>query len=419
MHYKASFQAVVYSGEMDPCSVYIHIPFCAHRCGYCDFNTYAGLESLIPVYIRALCREISHTKLSCAERLTAHTIFYGGGTPSLLPIRQLDQVLNAISDTFNLDRHVEITLEANPGTISQQYLVELKRLGFTRLSLGVQSAHPDELNLLERAHDYPTVTRAVSWARKAGFENLNMDLIFGLPGQQLETWQRNLELVLGLRPEHLSLYALTIEEDTPFGRWTRRGLIPSADPDLAADLYEWASDFLAYKGFAQYEISNWALDPEAARVNTTTSPVHACRHNLQYWRNLPYLGFGAGAHGYCAGYRTANVLTPVEYIQKLAEPVVISGDFPITPATLDFHSINLETEIGETMMTGLRLVREGVSDRRFQERFQRSLVEVFPDQITHFTGLGLLEWASNYDDRHLRLSARGRLLGNQVFAEFI
>lgn len=404
---------------MERYSLYIHIPFCASRCGYCDFNTYAGQESLIPAYTTAVCEEIGYLSKKLAERQPIHTIFFGGGTPSLLPLQDLQQVMQAINDGFDLEPSTEVTLEANPGTVSKNYLNGLRSLGFNRLSLGVQSAHPDELKVLERLHDYPTVIRSVTWARQAGFDNLNLDLMFGLPGQHMENWERTLKLVMGLHPEHLSLYALSIEHGTPFGFWAKRGLLTIPDPDLAADLYEMASDLLGENDYAQYEISNWAYDLSFSQQISDVNPYYACRHNLQYWRNLPYLGIGAGAHGYYAGKRTANVLTPSDYIRRLSEMPEPDLTFPATPATHTVQPIDQETEIGETMMTGLRLVREGVSERPFQQRFNRSLEELFAVQISRFTKIGLLEWVDDEGDRRLRLTQKGRLLGNQVFAEFI
>ncbi len=428
-------------------SLYLHIPFCVHRCGYCDFNTYAGLEALIPAYTDALVREIEQAAAQAAAgqpgRLPAHTIFFGGGTPSLLPIPALERILGALRASFDLDPQAEITLEANPGTLSPEYLHALHALGVNRLSLGVQSANPGELRLLERQHDFPDVIRSVTWARQAGFDNLSLDLIFGLPEQSLASWQRSLERVLDLQPEHLSLYALTIEHGTPFGHWARRGLLSAPDPDAAAEMYEWASERLERSGYAPYEISNWAradapgpAGQAAQRVtpaDDTTSPALACRHNLQYWHNLPYLGLGAGAHGYAAGQRTINTLSPQAYIQRLsgqaapttgdaplAEPATSAGrpPFPITAATQSAQPIDRAAEIGETMMMGLRLVREGVSDAVFQARFGQSLREVFPKQIEHLQRQGLLEWAGPDGDR-LRLTRRARLIANRVFVEFI
>jgi oxygen-independent coproporphyrinogen-3 oxidase len=410
-------------------SLYLHIPFCTHRCGYCDFNTYAGLEALIPDYVTALCQEIIGLSARAPSRLEAHTIFFGGGTPSLLPASQVERILGTIGQAFAVQPSAEITLEANPGTLSLEHLRRLRGLGVNRLSLGVQSAHPAELRLLERSHDYPDVIRSVAWARQAGFDNLNLDLIFGLPEQALETWQHTLDLALGFEPEHFSLYALSLEHGTPFGRWAGRGLLSTPDPDLAAEMYEWASERLEAAGYTQYEISNWARTAPDGRLL-------ACRHNLQYWRNLPYLGFGAGAHGFAGGVRTANVLSPRSYIDRLRKgeasgagdlessdntlPDASPQPFPCTPAIQTAQPVDRPAEIAETMMMGLRLVQEGVPARRFAERFGQTLEQVFSPQIDRLQALGLLEWATNdQNELTLRLTRNARLVANQVFVEFI
>jgi oxygen-independent coproporphyrinogen-3 oxidase len=407
---------------MVPYSLYLHIPFCRHRCGYCDFNTYAGLEDLIQPYVEALCREIAfsaHTVQSSpvkraypGDRLPVHSLFFGGGTPSLLSASQLEQILRAVNEGFDLAGDLEITLEANPGTLSPSYLRDLRSLGVNRLSLGVQSANPLELRLLERQHDFSQVIKTVKWARQAGPDNINLDLIFGLPEQALESWQRTLNLAVGLAPDHFSLYALTIEHGTPLSHWTNRGLVPVPDGDLAAEMYEWAAERLDAAGYQQYEISNWG------RI-ITTGTVHTCRHNLQYWRNLPYLGFGAGAHGFAAGIRTVNVLAPQAYIQRFSGNIGRDMAFPRTPATQNAQNIDRETEIGETMMMGLRLTQEGVARRAFQARFGQDLQVVFAPEIQVLIGFGLLEWSGEGEEQRLRLTQRGRLLGNQVFYRFI
>ena len=404
---------------MQPISLYLHIPFCTHRCGYCDFNTYAGQESLIPAYISALCVEIRACHQAAGWRFPVHTIFFGGGTPSLMSSADLESILAQLDLCFDLQSNLEISLEANPGTLSLPYLQDVRKLGINRISLGVQSANPSELRLLERIHDYPDVIQSFTWARRAGFDNINLDLIFGLPEQTLETWQKTLKVVCGLHPEHFSLYALTIEHDTPFGSWERRGILSSPDPDLAADMYEWAASTLEERGYLQYEISNWALQAPGEEVSPGASPTLSCRHNLQYWRNLPYLGLGAGGHGYAAGVRTANVLLPISYIKRMEIPIHTPLRFPRTPATHTAQEIDEATEIGETMMMGLRLIREGVSDTKFSARFMLSLEDQFPAQIDRLIGLGLLEWALDGPGKSLRLTPRGHLLANRVFIEFI
>jgi oxygen-independent coproporphyrinogen III oxidase len=382
-------------------SLYLHIPFCIHRCAYCDFNTYAGLDALMPAYVDALCCEVEI--LTRENRaLPVHTLYFGGGTPSRLPLPLLARILHVLDQSFSLSNEAEISLEANPGALGPHYLDGLRALGFNRLSLGMQTARPEELRLLERQHDYGDVVRAVTAARQAGFDNLSLDLIFGIPGQTILDFERSLALGLNLNPQHLSLYSLTIEERTPLHAWAARGLFTLPDPDLAADMYEVASDRLAATGYEQYEISNWAR------------PGFACRHNLQYWLNQPYLGLGAGAHGYAAGVRTADVLHPAEYIRRLgaASPEL---PFPQTPATEHVTPIDRAAEIAETMMMGLRLTQEGVSEAAFRARFGQSLLEVFTGPISRLISLGLLEWAGD----RLRLTERGRLLGNQVFVEFV
>ena len=385
-------------------SLYFHIPFCVHRCAYCDFNTYAGQEAFIPAYVHALCNEIRCLAVSVPQRLTAHTIFFGGGTPSLLSATQFESILKTVRDCFNLTPDAEISLEANPGTVTLDSLVDLRGLGFNRISLGIQSAHPDELRQLERIHDYFDVIEAVTWARRAGFDNLNLDLIFGLPEQSLSRWQATIKLILGLRPEHLSLYALTVEHGTPFGRWAQRGLLSVPDPDVAADMYEWAGEALEAAGFEQYEISNWA------------KPGRQCCHNLTYWRNQPYLGFGAGAHGSAGGLRVANILRIRTYIEHLHPDHLLSNyPFPLSPATAIQTKISMRVEMQETMLTGLRLTREGVSAEDFTDRFGVQMRDVFGREIDDLIGLLLLEWVGPV----LRLTKRGRLLGNQVFMRFV
>lgn len=392
-------------------SVYLHIPFCRHRCSYCDFNTYAGLELLIPDYISALCREIQFVSQAAGEKLKVHSVFFGGGTPSLLPSSAVEKVMHVADQVFEILPGAEVTLEANPGTLSFAYLQDLHNLGVNRLSLGMQSAHPGELRLLDRQHDLADLIQSVGWARQAGFLNLNLDLIYGIPYQTVGNWVGSLRMALSLQPEHLSLYALTLEHGTPFAHWIGRGLVSAPDDDLAADMYETASGMLDQAGFVQYEISNWAgRDP--------SGQVKACRHNLQYWRLLPYLGLGAGAHGYVKGIRTANILSPIGYIQRMrAGERLAELIFPASPAAAEVVSINQQQEIGEYMMMGLRLVQEGVGEVEFRERFGTTLEKEFGAVIERLEKRGLLRW--DLEKKRLRLTQQARLVANQVFCEFI
>lgn len=433
-------------------SIYIHIPFCTHRCAYCDFNTYAGQEEMIPAYVDALVEEINYvgrqlrdfeTRDYETKRLsdysTIGTIFFGGGTPSLLSPQQFASILKSIRANFTLTEDAEISIEANPGTVMEEALRQLHGLGINRISFGVQSANAFELNMLERTHSFFDVIEAVTSARKAGFENLNLDLIYGLPEQTLQTWQTTVKRILDLHPEHISAYALTLEHGTPFGRWAKKGLLPLPNPDLAAEMYEWASETLEANGYEQYEISNWAKSIRNTQYAVSSSFIldnssFACRHNLQYWRSLPYLAFGAGAHGYADGYRYSNVLRIKTYIERLTEYAVRSTQyaFPLSLAVVNHHKQTLQDDMSEFMINGLRLTREGVSGDEFEQRFGKKLQDAFGKEIDELLKLGLLERVDSpllLRDREaprrgglgvrLRLTPRARLLGNQAFIRFV
>ena len=395
--------------KMDNTSLYVHVPFCRRRCGYCDFNTYAHQEHRISDYITALIGEAKQVCQSADQPIPIHTMFFGGGTPSLIPIGEMERLVNCFSSLFVLQPDIEMTLEANPGTVSLEYLISLRKLGFNRLSLGMQSAHPDDLHILSREHEITDVIHAIEWARRAGFDNLNLDLIFGIPYQPLDRWKNTLEFTSSLSVEHLSLYSLIVEPNTPLFHWVEEGLLNAPDDDLAADMYEFAMEYLDREGFVQYEISNWA------RKNQEIG-YRSCCHNLQYWYNLPYIGLGAGAHGYAGGVRTANIRGIAGYIRRLKDGE--GGLYPITAAAQNIIRVGKNQEMNETMMVGLRLVDEGVDDASFHDRFGVNMIDVFKPKIDKLIRLGLLEWKPDQPD-HLRLTHRGRLLGNQVFVEFI
>jgi oxygen-independent coproporphyrinogen III oxidase len=390
---------------MENFSLYIHIPFCTHRCSYCDFNTYAGQEKQIPDYVDALCREITSVAQSSGSRLPVHTIFFGGGTPSLLSVHQVAHILSTAAAVFDLLPDTEITLEANPGTVSLPYLQELRRSGVNRLSFGMQSADRDDLRLLDRRHLQNEVALAVQWARSAGFDHLSLDLIYGLPDQSLARWERSLSAALALQPDHLSLYALTIEPGTVLFRRSRQGLLPQPDDDLSAEMYDLASEVLQSSGFFQYEISNWAR-------RGGDGVIKACLHNLQYWRNQPYLGFGAGAHGFANGQRTANVNGIRAFVKRCTEGQ--AGPFPAGPAVQESTAIDRTAEMQETMMVGLRLTDEGISRSAFEARFGVALNEVYGKEIECLVERGLLEAGER-----IRLTKKARILGNQVFRHFV
>ncbi|HFB52336.1 MAG TPA: radical SAM family heme chaperone HemW [Anaerolineae bacterium] len=379
-------------------SLYLHIPFCRKKCTYCDFNTYAGMDDSFAEYTAALCREI-RLMGDHRRRPPVRTIFIGGGTPTVLAIPQLEQILQACFTAFDILPDAEITSEANPGTVDESYLRKLLSLGVNRLSFGAQSFNPAELQMLGRIHSAESIGQTIAAARRAGARNLNVDLIYGLPNQKLSDWRYTLERAIALGVEHISLYSLTLERGTALRAQVVRGELPPPDSDLAADMYELADALLAEAGFRQYEISNWA------------KPGFRCEHNLTYWRNQPYLGMGPGAHSFENHRRWWNVRSVPQYIETVAAQ---NAPHP-HPALADFETIDRRLEMGETMMLGLRLTADGVSRADFSARFGVPPEAVFGAEIAKLKALGLL----HTDSQRLKLTPAARLLGNLVFAEFL
>jgi oxygen-independent coproporphyrinogen-3 oxidase len=330
-------------------------------------------------------------------------------------------ILEAVREAFVLPAGAEITLEANPGTVAAAYLKGARQLGVNRLSLGVQSLNPAELRMLGRIHTLDQAVEAVVLARAAGFRNLNLDLMMGLPGQTLANWQSTLNQALALMPDHLSAYMLSLDDGTRLAEAVTSGRLPEPDPDAAADMYEWSTDRLELEGFRQYEISNWARDSVREEVRRkewagdaeAPLPAFACRHNVTYWRNEPYLGFGAGAHGCAAGWRYANVLTPQAYLARLEAGGVV--EFPFSAAVEEKIPVSAQDAMNETMMLGLRLTEAGVSTEAFERRFGVSLEQKYGAILRRLAGQGLVEWPA----QRARLTRAGRLLGNVVFREFV
>lgn len=435
-------------------SVYLHIPFCQRKCPYCDFNTFAGLDHLYEPFTHALAEEI---RLAGGHRgrPQVKTVFLGGGTPTVLPPSLLAQVLATCHQAFALPPGIEISSEANPGTVDASRFRSLRSLGVNRLSIGVQSFDDNELAFLGRIHDAGQAEGAYRAARNAGFTNINLDLIFGLPNQSPATWRKTLQRAIALQPEHLSLYALTIEDGTPFARWADSGRLAYPNPDKAANLYELADELLASAGYVQYEISNWARDtrfgdlefqagdwqaevaePQIMKQQPESdTPLFACRHNLTYWRNESYLGFGPGAHSSEAQRRWANVNPVPLYISRITQTPAsddlqgafhnnTTGDSAVTgpnrgaepwPALDWSEAIDSQLAMGETMMLGLRLTQEGVHYARFELRHGRPLMDVFGKQVSELHNLSLVEVLSD----RLRLTPRARLIGNVVFGRFL
>ncbi|MFV9505233.1 MAG: radical SAM family heme chaperone HemW [Oscillochloridaceae bacterium umkhey_bin13] len=397
-----------------PSHLYIHIPFCHRRCSYCDFNTYANLEDRIAAYVDALCAELAmlaaaplppapHSPAAAALR---PTIFFGGGTPTMLSLAQFEQILNAADALIPL-AHAEITSEANPGTVlDRDYLRGLRALGVNRLSMGVQSLDDPTLRLLGRIHSAAEARQSYEQAREAGFTRLNLDFIFGLPGQSQAQWEATLATISTWQVDHFSLYSLILEETTPLFAQVTAGRIIVPDDDATAAMYEAAISQLGAAGYTHYEISNWAREDADPVVDPQHPfPGQACHHNLAYWLNSDYLAAGAGAHGHLYPARYANLRGVDDYIRA-----VTSGQRPIAEHTPLSHA----DLCAETMLMGLRL-NQGVSTAHFAARTGQPLAAVYGPVLADLAAQGLIEQTSS----HVRLTNRGRMLGNRVFERFL
>jgi oxygen-independent coproporphyrinogen-3 oxidase len=394
-----------------PLSLYLHVPFCALKCRYCDFNSYAGLERLVPRFAGALADEARlWGRVAPGTSAGAGTVYFGGGTPSLLPLEHVERIMTAVRESFGAAPEAEVSLEANPGTVDARYLRGLLAAGVNRLSLGVQSFHDDELAALGRVHTADQAREACRLAREAGFQRVSLDLIYGLPEQPVERWQATLEEAIALAPEHLSLYALTVEEGTGLAHDVAQGRTPEPDPDAQAAMYEWSMDRLARAGYRQYEISNWAL------------PGGECRHNLVYWRNGEWLGLGPGAHSHLGGYRFANVYSPRQYVRRVRETVERGVDASADPGAL-LRSMRQvawteaqapDVAMADTAILALRL-NEGLDPAEFARRFRRPPEAVFGSALAEMAEAGLIERAGG----RVRLTPRGRLLANEAFVRLL
>ena len=373
-----------------PVGLYVHVPFCTAKCHYCDFNSYAGLDRLFGTYVEAVGKEIAMQP----EGLALRTIFFGGGTPSLIEPSDLGRVLKAVEARFAVPNGIEITMEANPGTVAEARLAAFRALGVNRISFGVQSFDAGLLADLGRIHDPDQAASARRAARAAGFDSVNLDFIYGLPNQTLGQWRDTLTRAVELAPEHLSLYSLTVEPGTLFFRRAEQGRLPLPDEDLVADMYELADDVLTAAGYEQYEISNWSRGHE-----------HRCQHNLGYWRNLDYLGVGPGAHSWFGGERYVDTRSPIAWAKQIAD-----GASPIA----EREQIPDDLQLGETVMLGLRLM-EGIDLDALSMRFGTDARARFAEPIRETIELGLLV----EDGSRIRLSSRARLLGNEVFRRFL
>ena len=390
--------------------LYIHVPFCQTKCPYCDFNTYQGIEDLITPYLESLTTELVlwGRALECP---TVSTVFFGGGTPSYLPRGSIGRILETVQDAFLIKPDAEITAEANPDDLDHEAASALLDQGVNRLSIGVQSLDNGLLTLLGRRHDAQQAIDAYRSASRAGFSNVNLDLMYGLPQQTMAQWQDTCQQLVSLSPSHISLYCLTLEEGTPLQRWVKQGKLPDPDPDLAADMYQYAEVLLANAGYHHYEISNW------------TMPGLESQHNSAYWLNRPYLGVGPGAHSRLGQHRFWNISSPKTYMAQVKQ---WSECHPQPLASIDETSLQSVCQVGgqehidedlaaaETMFLGLRLL-EGMDLKEASAQVGTDLAAKYRSQIQELVALGLLEW----EGQRLRLTKDSYLIANQVFTRFL
>jgi oxygen-independent coproporphyrinogen-3 oxidase len=379
---------------MNRAGVYIHIPFCRARCSYCDFATGAYEGALAETYVGALTREIEAFDI-IQERAEVDTIYFGGGTPSLLTPAQAARILDAAYRRFQVTTGAEVTMEMNPGTVTPEALRDLRAAGINRASFGAQTFDDAELKRLGRTHTADDTRRTLSMLREAGFDNISFDLIAGLPEQTLEAWELNLNEALALRPEHLSLYLLEVHAGTPLAEQIRQGRYNAPDSDLAAEMYRLMVERMQSAGYEQYEISSFCL------------PGRESRHNMKYWTGAPYFGFGCSAHSYDGeASRWSNEREARAYVNLIEEK---------RSAVSTRDTLDASEQGAEALFLGLRLLTRGVNLAEHRARFHRDVLADYADDLARFGDAGLIELNGDV----LRLTPAGALLSNEVFAAFV
>ncbi|MDE0298289.1 MAG: radical SAM family heme chaperone HemW [Candidatus Poribacteria bacterium] len=371
-------------------SLYIHVPFCATKCHYCAFNTYAFHKEQARRYLGALRSEMELYRLD-SDGLK--TVFIGGGTPSILSAESLEGLFKHLHAVFDVNGTAEITVECNPGTVDRQKLEVMRSAGVNRLSFGVQAMDDATLEQLGRIHTVDEVLQSYDLARRVGFDNINLDLMFGLPNQTVEGWKACLKEVIALRPEHISAYSLMLEEGTVFYESWRSGELQRLPDEIEAEMYQVTIDTLIRHGYEHYEISSFA------------KPSFTARHNLVYWKNRSYVGLGPGACGYVNGARYSNIRGVQEYVESLK-----LGRKPIA----DSEQLTGRDEKAETVILGLRM-REGIREEDYRRRFGEPIEAEFEDVLDKWIGVSLLEWRGE----NLRLTNQGLFLANEVFVDFL
>ncbi|MFB0901159.1 MAG: radical SAM family heme chaperone HemW [Dehalococcoidia bacterium] len=389
--------------HLEPISIYLHIPFCKKICNFCDFNAYEGIDDLIDDYEVALINELA-IWLPMLSNKKIVSIFIGGGTPSRLDAQKISNILTFINQSTNVDPLSEITIEVNPDDIPDWDLNELNKSGVNRLSIGIQSFQNDELELLDRAYTADFAKKQIINLKKSGFNDINLDLMFGLVNHSMENWISTLEQAIELMPTHLSCYALGVEDGTLLNYRIEKGELPSPDDDLAASQYEFTMKRLLDASFSHYEISNWSL------------PGMNSVHNSSYWKMQEYLGVGAGSHSFVANKRFSNIKNPREYIEKImkiTERRKNNNKVKMLQIS-EGEEITAETIIKEAMIFGLRMI-EGISINEFYAKYKIDPRIKFNNSISINKKRGLLIESDN----NIKLSQQGLLLSNEVFADII
>ncbi len=372
--------------------IYIHIPFCKQKCYYCDFPSYAGKEACQDMYLDALLFEIRRQGEVYRDRIV-DTVFFGGGTPSVLPNDALPRILAALRESFAVADDAEISAEANPGTVDGEKLASWREAGINRISFGVQSFHDNLLRSIGRIHTAEQAIEAIQSAREAGFDNINLDLIYGLPSQTVEMLQDDVKRAVSLGIDHLSVYGLIVEEDTVLEQMVDKGTVTLPSDEDEEAMYDWVTTYLEGIGYHRYEISNYARGGKV------------CRHNLKYWQFRDYLGLGSAAHSFAGGKRFANERGVEEYIRRMTEEGT---------ARLDEEDETIAQLRGEYVFLALRTT-EGVDTEDFQKTFGTDFFVQYGDIINRMMTEDLLA----RDGRYVRLTQHGMKYGNRVFAQFI
>ncbi len=370
-----------------PLELYVHIPFCVRKCQYCDFLSGPSDEETKDRYIEALLKEIRAAEHT--EDYEIVSVFIGGGTPSALKAEAIASIMRTLQEQFFFCEDAEVTIEANPGTVDLEKLTIYRNVGINRLSLGLQSTDAEELKLLGRIHSYEEFLKSYEWARKAGFSNINIDLMFAIPGQTGEAWRQHLYQVAELNPEHISAYSLIIEEGTPFAEQN----LDLPDEDTEYQMYEDTAEILERYGYRQYEISNYAKQG------------YMCRHNAGYWQRLEYLGFGLGASSLYGGMRFSNTHQMQEYLKESRNPDQIRKDVTV---------LSRNEQIEEFMFLGLRMT-EGISEKKFEENFDVRLMDIYGDILQKYEETGFME----HIETKWRLTRKGIHVSNHILADFL